>query len=523
MHKTIKKTAVILSLLLTSVSVEAMDPPNVSLSSNSNVKLKNTHSFNLLEGQNPLKLFQDIISLTEAKRDYHEDMAKLCSKIDELKDDKKGKYLLQMYGMEWFTPLHTDLCFKTAVEDHTAWAKQCDYLLHLLNFGEDIFSGNPDAFVEQLEKLKTHFENGINFYESGKKKSQATVFSASKSIEGGRVRYEKMPGSGFTIKHTINEYTDFISSYGAFSKKLQYQRVLFNLVRKSKDISTEKCTINKDQIGFKVKLADVSLTLDLIDYLSIASIFDPSVMEKYENERNLYGTLDLSIVDNSIKKILPSKLINKNLAAKPIEPTTIDSQQVIITNDVDVSPVPQISVTADIAPLETLADRDVTAGNTQSQVIEPIVLPQKKLKRERKAESRKRAAQKKRGTPANPVKTQVAPLIPMIPAYNIYTSPLGELYGKSQLDTLDNILNCRKNIKWADFEALVTSPNGLNGKVLKNKGGSARTICFNHPVTGKQVIFTIHKPHKSGKGAAVLYLALTTRIKMKFTEAGLFA
>lgn len=514
MHKTIKKTAVILSLLLTSVSIEAMDPPKVELLSNSSINLKNTPNFSLLEGQNPFKLFQDIICLTEAKRDYHEDMAKLCSKIDELTDDKKGKYLLQMYGMEWFTPLHIDLCFKTAVEDHTAWAKQCDYLLHLLNFGEDIFSGNPDAFVEKIEKLKTHFENGINFYESGKRKSQATVFSASKSIEGGRVRYEKMPGSGFTIKHTINEYTDFISSYGAFSKKLQYQRVLFNLVRKSKDISTERCTINKNQIGFKVKLADVSLTLDLLDYLSIASIFDPSVMQKYENERNLYGTLDLSIVDNSIKKILPSNLINQNLAEKPIEPTTIDSQEVLISNDVEDSSNPQIPVTAAIAPF---------SNNIKPQVREPIVLPQKKLKSERRAESRKRAKEKKRGAPANPVKTQVAPLIPLIPAYNVYTSPLGELYGTSQLDTLDNILNCRKNIKWADFEALVTSPNGLNGKVLKNKGGSARTICFNHPVTGKQVIFTIHKPHKSGKGAAVLYLALTTRIKTKLTEAGLFA
>src|ERR1044071_8903156 len=98
MYKIIKKTAVILSLFLTSVSIRAMDPQNVAMPSGSNAMFKKANSFDFLEGNNPIKLFQDIVCLTEAKRDYHLNMAQLCSEIEELGDHEKGIYLLQMYG-----------------------------------------------------------------------------------------------------------------------------------------------------------------------------------------------------------------------------------------------------------------------------------------------------------------------------------------------------------------------------------------------------------------------------------------
>lgn len=541
MYKIIKKTAVILSLLLTSDPIHAMDPPMDRESKDPSQSSKKALQWSFLEGNNPINLFQEIICLSESKRSYHLDMVQTCSEILRMNFLEKSKHLESMYGIDPGR-VNLDACLNCAITDHTAWAKMFQDDIDILAGVKTKFVGDPKKYFMAFNSILGKYSDALDFYTQEKTKFLKDLHSgAKKNIRLANLSkrnfhsvWRKDVCSDFIKKHTLKEYTDFIADFKIFKGRLQHIDKVFDLAMSP---NLDLVTVDSDhKKSFFFAFPEENIFLDLFDFLDMSCIVDPNTLDRYSYYIANYGqdisdVSDASSEDEQKNINLKAIAFETSVPLKNIEEVKSSESILKIPTETVVEPLMEPSFqsneVAEVVPVEG-------EKTTENLSVVPAIQenpPVKRTKRMKRADKKKRLQEQKNANRPNGDGREIVKPI-LKPAFNVYTSLLynnepfdkdgKRKFHKAELDTLDAILNLGNKITWSQIKLLITSINGFKGQILKNKGGSACTILFNHPVTGARVIFTIHKPHKSGQGGDVLYLALVKRIKMKFTEAGLF-
>jgi hypothetical protein len=124
----------------------------------------------------------------------------------------------------------------------------------------------------------------------------------------------------------------------------------------------------------------------------------------------------------------------------------------------------------------------------------------------------------------NDVKVSTQPLVGdklELPPKSIKCNILDYITGKAK-QTFKDIISCRRSINWKSFHKLIISKKGFGGIIYKNVGGSSRLLVFQHPITEKIIKICVHKPHKPGKGSAVLYCEFMKRFKHELQKHELY-
>ncbi len=503
-----------------------------------------THPGIFLTGCSPSGIFEDILLLSQAKMEYHLDMAQTSQDALKQYPQEMNKRLREMYGYEG---PEVKLSFETALEDHTKWSEQCNYVIELINDYRKC-NGNKNYLQNLIHDCDEYFLVGTDFYKNAKSdilknhllKSVTTNISRNHQRNRGyNSYYAKSTGSDFITKHTIKEYSDFIENYSNFSSKLIELKKIIELIGSTEEYFLSESNIENKIIYHLIFNKKNPVYIELPDAIEILNIWDPNANEIYKEAIARHGKI---VAIDPIESNLPTSEVTKKSKKtkihenKSLEVKRATEEKDILTDTQHISPTEFIVTSPEESFLNFAPNADPilielkekeqkgTELNIAITELKTTAKPNTSSPQiNTRKKGKKRQNQKVRTNNNTNRTTLTTETTIKESSIEVFQLPIAQYLSKDHLETLHSIVNCEKNIKWKDLHTLITSKNGFNGQVLKNKGGSARTIVFIHPFTNEKIIFTIHKPHKSGKGSAsILYLALTKRIKTKLENYGLF-
>lgn len=501
----------------------------------------------LLEGNNPFLIMEDMCCMIEARQDYHFDLVKTFIVIEGMNQIEQKEKFFEMYGVSFYQ--NTNKKGRAEIKN---------IFESMNNFHRSLVNLNLES-IKKLNKVNVKYKNYNNFKKCfdqliSESDESIKVFTRSKADVENLI--DKKIGSvddysgqniltvnnwkSWISDFLISEVDDCISFYTPLISKLKYLKVLISLVVQSKEFCLEEIVNELNEITYSVVLKDKgNIKLEPSDFFSIYELYskqDHTVSKKYLSVFKEYT--DKTTVKKNVVKEKPKKqkIVTPRLPVVETKPITeivsedslngvLENSSKIVSQEFSSTSVGDKSQLSDISKEETkILSHELASPLMLS--IEPVkntvIQSEKGGEKKTKAQIHQNIKVVKGQGGSNSSTSSNHNDIKQIPisSYDIYASPLFQDFGKNQLDTLDDIVKLAKNIKWGDFVKLIESSNGFDGTVTSH-GGSAHTVEFYHPSTGKRVIFTVHKPHRPAQSSDVLYLALTKRIKMKLEENGL--
>lgn len=124
---------------------------------------KNSLLDSLLDVDSPIKLINNLILISQEKRQYHLNMANLCQEILGYSNAEKKNIMLQMYD---FSAEVSSLnkALNCCIEDHTSWAKGFEDNIRLMGKVNQNFEGKYKTFMKIfMMAIETH-KKALEYY-----------------------------------------------------------------------------------------------------------------------------------------------------------------------------------------------------------------------------------------------------------------------------------------------------------------------------------------------------------------------
>lgn len=452
------------------------------------------------ETLDPKLLIQQVHVYNQLKIDYHRYMANTFLTYKEKSPEEKKKLIREMYGIEHMDDDGNSI-FDTGFTDHIDWMKQHANID--MRMKENAKKGDAEVIGYITAFFLKRLDDYIKFKQAI---LQGMLNNAKRNKKLLRV-------NSFYKKHIIREYDDFIADCRRFSEKAKRIWDMAQDLNCRDDLALN-IVEKRNPIDIFVHVDGHTSPMKFMNFVNIISLRDP---EEAENQRQWY-IAEMARLEQEEALICLSKDIEttsenaQNLAEVKEEET--NSQKKAESETVSCTEVKEpVEEKAIVQEPQQSITQPVQQQATQQQVAQkPSQQPVRK-KKESKRELQKRARQQV-------VDQKVASVSQQSFSSFVDVIPFANSFDHEELGTLTGILAHQRNINWKAFEKMVTSDKGFKGTIYKNKGGSYRTIVFPHPITGNIVQFLVHKPHKSGKEAAVLYHDFMKRVKHHLENQG---
>lgn len=502
------------------------------------------------ETHNPYTLVKQIRDYCVERQDYHLDMVETISGLQLMQNYKeKAKTFECMYGLPNCPDSMIMETLSMAYKDHRDWANQFKELKDNLDKGFDLDQTAEFYKLNLLMEIQKTLESGIEFYLGEKQKTLKMNFQDA--IIGSQIKVKFQPKvklktckSIFLKNHYLRVFEDISTDFKRLGTSLDLILGYMNLTTKIDPLSfvtlvspeTHQSHIvvglinddyvdplkRKDSLVYQA-IGDNKPYLNLPDFVSITSLYNPKAYEMYASMLASYGKTDMIFSEEVEAK---TSIVGTNeVTAKKRKKKKKSLQEIIppmnIPEEVKVTTPELIQE----APKEEAIDLKISVVEPQIKQIEEKdiekneVTVESKSKENSQPQNTAQLIKKKKKKNQKQTAQKVKPAVEEFVSYNLALLPIGKLLGKDEFNTFDSILKYDRNTKWDEFNKLITSKKGFNGVVLKNSGGSLRRICFLNPLTQTKVSFMVHKTHKPGKGeSGILYTALIKRIIRNFEK-----
>lgn len=415
------------------------------------------------------QLFQDYINYLAQRADYHLDFYNLIGSFKNLDLPDLKQRFITIYGFEDRDIEDYDDQFfiqsiETASGDHLAWYQQ--FSTNLLQ----PLMGHSNI-LNVLHKIKDITAQGIEFYKENTRNLKEIERRGREQLRRGlntrgpavRVRSN---GLFFFQRHTFKENADFIAEFSGFVRRIDdlfYELKKLNQspkiqkIKKTNGGQSKNRNNGRKSRARKIKnpssSAKGTATISKIEAEDLQQASVSIINNEHENSPTKAAMTEK--IEQSIDLKIDAPILKDVVKDQEDEIQSEKLIQLWIGELVD----GKLSVENYHRRLHQLYTKEKTQGEEHSNINEE-----------------------------------------QVPS----TYPLASRH----YETLKGVYAYSNNIKWHDFEIMITSDTGFKGTVLSNNGGSAATIKFPHPlILGSYVQFVMHKPHP----APCLYDALMKR------------